>query len=30
MSDVDPAGASWFEGEGCVLCTDPMWSLDIK
>ena len=30
MSDDDPEGAGWFEGEGCALCTDPMWSLAIK
>jgi dienelactone hydrolase len=26
----DPAGAAWFEGEGCRLCTDPVWSFDVK
>lgn len=26
----DPAGAAWFEGEGCRLCTDPVWSFDVQ
>lgn len=26
----DPEGAAWFEGEDCTLCTDPMWSFDVR
>jgi len=26
----DLAGAAWFEGEDCVLCSEPSWSLDIR
>jgi predicted dienelactone hydrolase len=26
----DDAGAAWFQGEGCVLCSDPLWSLDTR
>lgn len=26
----DPAGAGWFEGDRCTLCTDPTWSFDAR
>jgi hypothetical protein len=26
----DATGAAWFEGEGCALCTDPVWSFDVQ
>lgn len=26
----DPLNDGDAAGEGCALCTDPMWSLDIK
>jgi hypothetical protein len=26
----DPNGAAWFEGEDCVLCADPSWSVDSR
>lgn len=26
----DAGGAAWFEGEGCALCTDPIWSFDTR
>ncbi len=27
---ADPAGAAWFEGDACALCTDPAWSFDTR
>jgi hypothetical protein len=27
---ADAAGAAWFEGDACALCTDPMWSYDTQ
>jgi predicted dienelactone hydrolase len=26
----DATGGAWFEGDGCELCTNPMWSYDTR